>query len=139
MGIPVMIALRDFMNFMKSLKSIKMLDFHLFWLFCWTWSHLEISMIPNRPDNVEKHENVFSNFSNASETCVFEGKNIPTQHQMGMPVMIALGDFMKSSKSKKSIKIIDFWRNVIFGSKKSRNLKIRDSHSIKNLLKGMFF
>ena len=30
MGIPVMIALEDFMNFMKSSKSIKMLDFDQF-------------------------------------------------------------------------------------------------------------
>ena len=54
MGIPVMIALWDFMNIMKSPKSTKILDFHQFWSFCWIWPHLENSTTPNRPDNVEK-------------------------------------------------------------------------------------
>ena len=42
----------------------------------------------------------FQTFSNASETCVFEGKNIPVQLQMGIPVMIDFRDFTKSQKSQ---------------------------------------
>ena len=53
-------------------------------------------------------KNVVQTFSNASETCVLEGKNFPAQLQMGISVMIALRDFMNFMKSPKSIKILDF-------------------------------
>ena len=77
MGIPVMAALRDFMNFAKSRKSTKMLDFHQFWQFCWIWPHLEILTTPNRPDNVEKHEFFCSNLFKRLWNVRFRGLKHP--------------------------------------------------------------
>ena len=72
-----MIALGVFMKSMKSPKSTKIIDFQQFSTFWWhPWS-LVTSTTPNRPDNVEKIKNSVQTFSNASETCVFEGKTFP--------------------------------------------------------------
>ena len=104
MGMPVMIALWDFMKSKKSQKCSKILDFHQFWSFCWTWPHLEISKTPNRPDNVEKHEILFSNFFKRFWNVRFREKKCPRTTLDGYTRHDRTMRFYEISKSSKILR-----------------------------------
>ena len=73
--------------FMKSPKSLIFINFDHFAKYDHIWStrrHRTGQII------LKNMKFYFQTFSNASETCVFEGKNLPAHLPMGIPVMIAL-------------------------------------------------